>query len=198
MDYYCEVCLKIIKTKNKYKHCKSKSHIEFDKCKDIILSHKDNDVNDVDEAFHLYIIEHNKKFDSYLMKCEFDVVFNYNQYCPYVTSKLLDNKAMVPWKIFLKRLIDDFKDKGYTFNQIAEILCITKAKKLDMSYDFYIKHNMHAIEGKLNALINKNKSLINKINRDWRNPLNRKFESYRVWLFNQIKIHSNLSQIHIG
>ena len=31
-----------------------------------------------------------------------------------------------------------------------------------MSYDFYIKHNMCALEGKLNAMINKNNKLINK------------------------------------
>ena len=33
---------------------------------------------------------------------------------------------------------------------------ITKANKLDMTYDFYIKHNMSAIEWKLNAMIRKN------------------------------------------
>ena len=61
MDSYCEVCLKNIKTRNKYRHLKSKSHIEFDKCKHTVLSHKDTDLNDVDEAFYSYIIEHKKK-----------------------------------------------------------------------------------------------------------------------------------------
>ena len=50
---------------------------------------------------------------------------------------------------------------------------------MDMTYDFYIKHNMHAVEWKLNAIFNKNKSLINIFTRKWRHPLNRKFESYR-------------------
>ena len=39
---------------------------------------------------------------------------------------------------------------------------------------------MCALEWKLNAMINKNKSLINKFSRNWRHPLNRKFESYRI------------------
>ena len=52
----------------------------------------------------------------------------------------------------------------------------TIANKLDMSYDFYIKHNMLAVELKLNAMINKNESLINNFNRNWLDPLNRKFE----------------------
>ena len=86
MDYYCEMCLKIIKAKNKYKHFKSKSHIEFDKCKHIILSLKDIDIKNVDEPFCFYIIEHNEKFDYYLVKCEFQLVFSDYQYCPYITS----------------------------------------------------------------------------------------------------------------
>ena len=50
MDYYCAVCLKNNKTKNKYKYFKSKFHIDIDKCKHIVLSHKDIDINNVDEA----------------------------------------------------------------------------------------------------------------------------------------------------
>ena len=57
---------------------------------------------------------------------------------------------------------------------------ITKANKTDMSYDFYIKHNMHAIEWSLNAMVNKNKSLIIKFNHNCRHILNGTFESYRV------------------
>ena len=43
-----------------------------------------------------------------------------------------------------------------------------------------IKHNMHAVERKLNPMINKNNNLLNKLSQKWRHPLNRKFESYRV------------------
>ena len=39
---------------------------------------------------------------------------------------------------------------------------ITIAHKMDMSYDFYNRHNMHAVERKFIAMINKNKNLINK------------------------------------
>ena len=35
---------------------------------------------------------------------------------------------------------------------------ITNAKNLDMSYDFYIKQNMCAVEWKLNAMVNKDKT----------------------------------------
>jgi len=114
------------------------------------------------------------------VKCQFKLVFNDNQYSPYVESKLSDNKTLISWSNFLKEVIDDFKNKGYSFNHIAEMHIITIVNKRDMSYDFYIKHNMSALEWKLNAMINKNKSLINKFPRNWRHPINRKFGRYRV------------------
>ena len=95
-------------------------------------------------------------------------------------SNVSAKKTMISWKNFLMNVIDDFKDKDYTFSHIAEMHIITIANKRDMSYNFYVKHNMCALEWKLNAMINKNKSLINKFPRNWRHPLNRKFESYRV------------------
>ena len=70
MGYYCDVCDKPIKPKSKYKYLKSNSHREFDKCKHIIISLRDNGINIVDEAFSLYVIEHNIKFEYYLENCQ--------------------------------------------------------------------------------------------------------------------------------
>ena len=74
-----------------------------------------------------------------------------------MTSKLSDKKTTSCRSIFSEKIISDFKDKGYTFNHIAEMHIIPIANELDMSYDFYIKHNMCALEWKLNAMINKAK-----------------------------------------
>ena len=52
-----------MKSKSKYKHSKSNSHEEFDNCEHIILSLLDTDINNVVEAFYLYIIELIKKFE---------------------------------------------------------------------------------------------------------------------------------------
>ena len=87
---------------------------------------------------------------------------------------------MISWSNFLEKVIDNFKNKGYTFNHIAEMHVITINKKMDMSDNFYNRHNMHAVEWKLNAMINKNKTLIKKFDRNWRHSLYRKFESYRL------------------
>ena len=100
MDYYCDVCPKYIKLNSNYSRFKSKSYEEFHKCKHTILPHKDIDKNDVDEAFYLYIIEHNKTFDYYLLKCEFKLVFDDYQYHPHVTFNYLIIKQRFLGRIF--------------------------------------------------------------------------------------------------
>ena len=77
-----------------------------------------------------------------------------------------DIKTTCSWQDFLGKVINDFKKKVYIFNQIAEMNIITKVKKLDMSYDLYIRHYMHAVEWKLNAMINKIERSINKLDRN--------------------------------
>ena len=67
-----------------------------------MLSHRDIDINDVDEAFFSYIIEHNKKFDYYFVKSEYQIVFIDCQQCPYVTSKLSDSKKTILGRVFWK------------------------------------------------------------------------------------------------
>ena len=180
MDYYCEVCDKFFKPKNKYKHFESNSQNEFDKSKHIELTIENPDINNVDEVFYAYLIQHNKEYDYYLIKCHFKLVFNDNQHSEFVKSNFFDNKTMISWQNFLEEVIDNFKNKGYNFKYIEEMKIITIINKMDMSYDFYIKHNMHAPDWKLNAMNNKNEILINKFICNWRHPSNRKFESYRV------------------
>ena len=97
-----------------------------------------------------------------------------------MTSELFDNKTIFSRSSFFKKVISDFKDKADNFNHIAEVSIITLANKMDMSYDFYIEHNLRVLEWQLNELINKDKNLINNLKRNWRHPLIRKFESYLV------------------
>ena len=103
MVYYCDVYTISKKQKNKYKHFKSNRLKEFDKQKLKISSSRDINVNDVDDAFCLYIIEYNKKHDYYLIKCEFNLVFNDNFYKKYLTSQIFDNETMISWSSFLEK-----------------------------------------------------------------------------------------------
>ena len=92
---------------------------------------------------------------------------------------MIDNRTCVSWANYLGDAIDKLKEEGYDFNYIAEMDIITLAHKRDMTYDFYLKHNMLVFEWKLNALINKDKSIIKKFPRNWRQPINTRFDCYR-------------------
>ena len=122
----------------------------------------------------------NKKIIHYLLKGQFKLVFNGNQDCKNIMTGLINNTTNISWSSYLREAIDSLKEEGYDFNYIAEMDIITLAYKRDMTYDFYLKHNMPAFEWKLNATINKDKNLINKIPRVWRLPINMKFDCYRV------------------
>ena len=64
----------------------------------------------------------------------------------------------ISWSNYLREAIDILKEEGYHFDHIAKMDIITLAHKRDMTYDFYLKNKMLALEWQ----INKDKSIINK------------------------------------
>ena len=125
------------------------------------------------------MIDHNKKFNQYLLKGQFKLVFNENQDCKYIMTVSINNTTKISWSNYLREAIGNLKEEGYHFNHIAKMDIITLAHKRDMTYDSYFKHNMSALEWKLNALINKDKNLFNKFPRNWRHLINMKLNCYR-------------------
>ena len=178
MSYYCNICLRHIKKKSKYSHLKSKSHKEFENYKHIILSLQNVDIKDVDEILYLYMRDCNKKCTQNLLKGQFKLVFN-NQDSKYLRTDMINNKTNISWSNYIREAIDRLKTEGYHFDHIAEMDIITLAHKRDMTYDFYLKNNMSAFEWKLNALINKDKNLINQFPQNWRHPIIKRFGCYR-------------------
>ena len=77
-------------------------------------------------------------------------------------TDMINNTTNISWSNYLREAIDSLNKEGYHFNYIAEMDIMTLAHKRDMTYDFYLEHNMPAVEWKLNAVINKDKSLFNK------------------------------------
>ena len=173
MRYHCNICLLDIKKKSKHSHLKSKGHKEFEKYKHIILSFKNVDIKDVDEILYLYVKDYNKKYIHYFLKGQFKLVFN-NQDCKYLMADMINNTTNVSWSKYIREAIE-----GCDFSHIAEMDIITLAHKRDMTYDFYLKHNMPAFEWKLKSKINKDKNLINNFPKDWRHPINTRFGCYR-------------------
>ena len=178
MRYYCDICLRDIKKKSKYCFLKSKSHEEFEKYEHIILSLKNVDIKDVGETLYLYVNAHNKKLKYYLIKGQLKLVFNNIRDFKYLFTGMINITTNISWSKYLREAIDNIKEE-YDFSHIAEMDIITLAHKRDMTYDFYLKHIMPAFEWKVNAMINKNKNLINKFLRNWRHPFNINYNCYR-------------------
>ena len=104
--------------------------------------------------------DHNKKFHQHLFKGEFKLVFNKNQEYKYIMTDMINITTNTSWSNYLREAIDSLKEEGYHFDHAAEMYIITLAHKRDMTYDFYLKHNMPAFEWNLNQIINKDKNLI--------------------------------------
>ena len=75
---------------------------------------------------------------------------------------MIDSRTFISWSSYLRYANNNLKEEGYHFDQIAEMDFIILAHKRDMTKDFYLKHNMSAFEWKLKAMINKDKTLINR------------------------------------
>ena len=109
MRYYCDICLRDIKKKSKHSHLKLKSHKELEKNKHIILSLKNVDIKDVDEILYLYMNAHNKKFNHYLIKGHFNLVFNNYQDFKYLITGMISNTTNISWSNYLRETIDNLK-----------------------------------------------------------------------------------------
>ena len=92
---------------------------------------------------------------------------------------MINNTTNKSWSNYLREAIDSLKEEGFNFSHTVEMDIITLAHKRDMTYDFHLKHNMSAFEWKRNALINKDKNLIDRFPQTWRHPINKKFDYYR-------------------
>ena len=70
---------------------------------------------------------------------------------------------------------NDINNQEYNFDRIDEFNIIMIADKMDMTYEYYFRHNMNAVERNLNMIIAKNPHLINSLNRSRHHPLIRDY-----------------------
>ena len=87
---------------------------------------------------------------------------------------MINNTINISWSNYIREAIE-----GFDFSHIGEMDIITLAHKRDITYEYYLKHNMPAIEWEINQLNNKDKNLINTFPRKWKHPINGKFNCYR-------------------
>ena len=90
------------------KNISNQTYIEFHICKHMELTIEKPDEKNIGEIFYTYIIQHNKQYDLYFIKCHFNLVFIDNQNITCIKSNLFINKTMNSGKKYLQNVVDDF------------------------------------------------------------------------------------------
>ena len=180
MQYYCKICNMFIKPKSKSRHFKSNNQKNSDKFNYIKLTINIPNIDNIDNIFYTHINEYDIKYDFYRVRYEIKLYFNNMEDYGVASSLLTGNKTTVSCKLFVENVINNFKNDEFDFSHISQKNILIVCNRMDMTYDFYMKDNMHAVKWKLSAMINKDKNLIKKLPLSWIHPINKKFEFYRV------------------
>ena len=109
-----------------------------------------------------------------LIKFDFKLILS-NDFSNHIETHFYHNTILINLKRYLLNRIEDFIEKGYLFSHIDEMIVSTVDDKMYMTDDNYIKHDMQAIELKLNIVKSKNPHLIKSLKRFYNHPLIRKY-----------------------
>ena len=93
------------------------------------------------------MFEH-KKNDYCKIMCQFSLIFVGEQHSEYITARFFDNRTRLWWKENLNDVISGFIIIGHNFDYVGERNVFNIVDKRDRTYEFYIKHKMHAVEWK--------------------------------------------------
>ena len=96
MNFYCDICEKTIKLKSKNNHFESLTHIQYETSFRIKHTIQNPKFFDVDKLFSDSISDHNKKFDLYLVKCDFKIVFN--NFTPHFKTNICHDTSFINLK----------------------------------------------------------------------------------------------------
>ena len=168
MSYFCVNC------DPKNIHFKSHSHKGYGKFVRKNHTIQNPNLYDVDKINNDYILNHNKKFDLYLVQADFKTELD-RDLNAHITTDYTLNLLHNNLKHQLSSQINSLTSKSYKFYHITERNIKTINDKFSMSYEHYINQPMQAVEMKLNMSIAKNPNLINPLNRFQNHPVIRKF-----------------------
>ena len=87
---FCDICDKLIEPNSNCSYLKALSYEEFDRYKHIKLTIKNPDINEMEDKFDSYNLEHNKNFDYYLIKYDFKLNFYNYENSPHLNKAFLE------------------------------------------------------------------------------------------------------------
>ena len=172
---FCDICDKLFEINSKCIHLKALSFEESDRFKHKKLTNKNPDINKISNVIDTFIIEYDKKYDFPLIKYNFKFVFNSPEYVVNIETSPHYSRITMSSGYLPNETINDINIQGYCFDRIDEFNIIAIADNMELTYDFYIKHNMCSFKLKMNLILAKNPHLINSLNRSYNHPLTRKY-----------------------
>ena len=99
----------------------------------------------MDELFNGYIANHNKKFELYVVKYHFELIFE-KESSLHIKSESETNLTKVHLKKFLLLWIDYFSERRYIFSHTFEICRTTVSSIRYITNEFYIEQPMQMCE----------------------------------------------------
>ena len=128
----------------------------------------------IDKISNEYIVNHSKKYRVFLIKCDFNLIFNNDYLKPiHIEIEFYHNTSPINFKMYLLYQIDKFEE--HEFSYIDEMNLRTVNDEMYMTYEHYLKYPMPSIELNLNIIFSKNPHLIKSPNRSHIHPLIRKY-----------------------
>ena len=119
-------------------------------------------LDNVDKILNDYVSIHNKKFDLYFIKCNFNITFD--NYTTIIETNFVYNKECYKTKIELLFFIDCMKFEGRDLCNINQMTINTFNDRCNMTYEYYTHKYLNPLETKLNIIIAKNPKWLDNIN----------------------------------
>ena len=119
------------------------------------------DLDNIDKILNIYINNHNKKIDTYFVKCLFNINFDNNIY--ELDTIYVYNKESYKIIIQLLFFIDMMKAERRNFNNISQMTIIINSDICNMTNDYSRYMRLNSIERQINIIFGKNPQLLNQI-----------------------------------
>ena len=164
MDQYCDKGNKTINPKSTNKHLQSLTHNEYEKGVRKNHTIKNPNLFDINFIFNKVMEIHEKKFDLYLVKYDFILVFDSEVYL-HIKSEFQYNTSIFYRKRFLLNWVEIFSERRHQFSHIYELNITSSSNKRYMTCECYIKKPMQMVDLILKLTLFRNPHVIKSLDR---------------------------------
>ena len=130
-------------------------------------------MDEFDKIVNDYVTTHNKKFDFYLISCDFVIEFD-NNFTANMETKNFYNIDITNIKRYLLYKIYYFTSRGYKVCTVNQMTIKTISDRCNMTCEHYMNQPMQSVELGPMILVAKNPQLINSLDRNKNHPSIRK------------------------